>query len=139
MVNFLIIFIIEFVKQLLLLGSFAFSIKLHNYNNIAITIPILLLIGYLVFYFLYSENITAKLKMKKIFYDLYGFLSWIISGFLIWYIIIDLDDRWNFLPKLGGFLSGVEYILIPFFLGIYIVVLGIIKVIIYIIKRIYNK
>ena len=140
MISFLIIFIIVFAKQLLLLATFALCIKFDSYSDMAQYIPIVLLIGYLLFYFLCSKTIAKKLMIEKFFYDLYSFLSWIISGLLISGLLIyglttlDFAYIYDFLPTSGGMFSGLEYIMIPIFLGTYIVVLGIIKLIIYIFK-----
>ena len=42
---------------------------------------------------------------------------------------------WGMEEKTGGMFSGLEYILAPILLGIYLLVLGVIKLIVFIVKK----
>ena len=135
-VNFLVVFLIAFIKQLVVYIAFAICNIYDNYS--VIIIPTIILIGYLVFYFSNTDKICKLLKINKNRYDIYGFISWVVAAILQEFLL-NIDSIWKIVPKSGGFMPGIEYILVPFYFTVYLLVLGIIKVIIYIIKRINNK
>ena len=137
MINFFIVLFVVFLKQLVFLATFGLSVSI-NADGI-ILIPITLLIVYLVSHFLHSKAIYEKIKLDKTLYDVYGFISWLLVGGLITFLIFTNSWLWKILPTTGGMFSGLEYILVPIFLGLYLIALGILKVIVFIVKKISKK
>ena len=129
MIKFLIVFLMSFIKQLLFLVTFSFAVSVNS-DGIFL-VPIILLIIYLIFYFKYFKYVYTKMKLNRKVFNLYYFISWIIIGFLITYLILTESWLWNILPKNAGMFSGLEYILVPILLIIYLVVWVIIKIFIY--------
>lgn len=133
MINFLIVLFVVFVKQLVFLSTFGLSVSINGDG--IILIPIALLIIYLVSHFLHSKTIYEKIKLDKTLYDVYGFISWLLVGGLITFLIFTDSWLWEILPTTGGMFSGLEYILVPIFLGLYLIALGILKLIVFIVKK----
>ena len=133
MINFLKTFLIVLVKQVLFLTVFGISVKI-NADGV-ILIPIALLILYIISHFLHSKKICNWLNLDGNLFNVYSCISWIIVGSYITYLIITESWIWNLLPTTGGMFSGLEYILVPIFLGAYLIVLGIIKFILFVITK----
>ena len=140
MIGFLKTFLFVFIKQVLFLVAFGFSVSVNSDG--IIFIPTVLLIIYLILYFKYSNKVYNQLKLDKNSFNLYYFISWIIIGILITYLIFTESWIWNILPTSTGMFSGLEYILVPILLIIYLIVWGIIKIGIYVflkLKSSYNS
>lgn len=136
MINFLIVLFIVFVKQLVFLVTFGLSVSING--DSMILIPIALLIVYLISHFLHSKTIYEKLKLDKTLYDVYGFISWLLIGILITSLMFT-SWFWEIIPRTNGMFSGLEYLLVPVFLGLYLIALGILKSIVFIIKKLSKK
>ena len=130
MSGFLKTFLLVFIKQVLFLVVFGFSVSVNS--EAIFFIPTALLIIYLIIYFKYSNKVYTNLKLDKNSFSLYYFISWIIIGILITYLIFTGSWIWNILPTSTGMFSGLEYILVPILLIIYLIVWGIIKIGIYV-------
>lgn len=123
-------FLIVFIKQVLFLVTFGFAVSINSDG--IIFVPVTLLIIYLVFYFKCFKNLYIQMSLDKKLFNLYYFISWIIIGLLLTYLILTESWLWNMLPTTKGMFSGLEYILIPILLIIYLVVWVILKIGIYI-------
>jgi len=132
MTGFLKTFLIVFIKQLIFLITFGFVISVNSDG--IIYVPLILLIIYLIVYFKYYKKIYIQMKLSKNLFNVYYFISWIIIGFLFTYLILTESWLWNILPKTIGMFSGLEYILFPILLTIYLIVWCIIKIGIYVFK-----
>lgn len=130
MIGFLKTFLFVFIKQVLFLVAFGFSVSVNSDG--IIFVPTALLIIYLIFYFKCSNKVYNQMKLDKYSFNLYYFISWIIIGVLITYLILTESWLWNILPTTTGMFSGLEYILVPILLIIYLIVWGIIKIGIYV-------
>ena len=137
MISFFIVLFIVLVKQILFMTSFCLAIYINSDGSYFI--PIILLVLYLISHFLHTNKICEKLKLDKMLYNIYGFISWIVVGGIITYILFYSAWVWEILPTTGGMFSGLEYIFAPMFLGIYIIALGILKLIVFIAKKISKK
>ena len=136
MINFLIVLFVVLVKQILFMTSFCLAIYINSDGSDFI--PIILLVLYLISHFKHTNKICDKLKLDNKLYNIYGFISWILVGVILLSILFD-TWIWGLLPKTGGMFSGLEYILAPILLGIYLLVLGVIKLIVFIVKKIRKK
>ena len=130
MIGFLKMFLFVFIKQVLFLVAFGFSVSVNS--EAIIFVPTTLLIICLIIYFKYSNKVYTHLKIDKNSFSLYYFISWIIIGILITYLIFTESWIWNILPTSTGMFSGLEYILVPILLIIYLIVWVIIKIGIYV-------
>lgn len=137
MIEFLITFFIVFIKQIIFLFTFGIAISINSDG--IIFMPIILLTFYLILYFKYSKKFYTQINLNKKLFDLYYFISWIIFCFLISYLIFTESWLWDILPKTVGMFSGIEYILVPLLLIVYLLFLWIIKIVIYILSKIRSK
>ena len=140
MIIFFKIFLMVFIKQVIFLVTFGFSISINSDG--IFFVPVVLLVLYLIFYFKYLKKIYNHIKLDKNLFSLYYFISWLIIGGLISYLIFTDSWLWNILPKTTGMFSGLEYILVPILLVVYLVVLVTLKLIIYAflyLKKFFNK
>jgi len=137
MIGFLKTFLFVFIKQVLFLVAFGFSVSVNSDG--IIFVPITLLIIYLIFYFKYSNKVYNQLKLDKNSFNLYYSISWIIIGILISYLILAESWLWNILPRTTGMFSGLEYILVPILLIIYFIIWWIIKIGIYVFLKLKNS
>lgn len=102
MVSFLAVFLIAFIKQLVVYVVFA---ACNSYGgDIVVIIPTILLIGYLILYFTSTDKICKLIKIDKKKYDTYGCISWILSA-ILQFILSDIDFIWKALPKSGGIIK----------------------------------
>lgn len=134
MIGFLKTFLFVFIKQVLFLVAFGFSVSVNGDG--IIFVPTALLIIYLIFCFKYSKKVYNRLKLDKNSFDLYYSISWIIIGILITYLILTESWIWNILPTTGGMFSGLEYILVPILLIGYLLTVIILKIGIYLIDKV---
>ena len=130
--NFFIIFLIVLFKQLIFLGFFGLSVSING--DYVIILPILILIIYIIIHFIYSKKIYKTINLDKHLFYVYALISWISVGILITYLLFTKSWIWNLLPTTTGMFSGLEYILVPIFLILYLIILGIMKLIILIIS-----
>lgn len=133
MIDFLKIFLIVFIKQVLFLAFFGFAVSINSDG--IIIFPVMLLVLYLLFYFKCSKRVYEIIKLDKKLFNLYYFISWLIIGCLITYLIFTDSWLWHILPTTTGMFSGLEYILVPILLVIYLVVLVILKFIISMVQK----
>lgn len=136
MIKFLKILSIVLIKQILFMTSFCLAVYINNY--VSYFIPIILLILYLIIHFKHLNRLCKKLKLDKKLYNIYGFISWILVEIILLSILFD-TWIWELLPKTGGMFSGLEYILAPILLSTYLVIVGILKLIIFIINKVTKK
>lgn len=136
MIKFLKILSIVLIKQILFMTSFCLAVYINSY--VSYFIPIILLILYLIIHFKYLNILCKKLKLDKKLYNIYGFISWILVEIILLSILFD-TWIWELLPKTGGMFSGLEYILAPILLNTYLVIVGILKLIIFIINKVQRK
>ena len=136
MIKFLKILSIVLIKQILFMTSFCLAVYINSY--VSYFIPIILLILYLIIHFKYLNILCKKLKLDKKLYNIYGFISWILVEIILLSILFD-TWIWELLPKTGGMFSGLEYILAPILLSTYLVIVGILKLIIFIINKVQRK
>lgn len=136
MIKFLKILSIVLIKQILFMTSFCLAVYINSY--VSYFIPIILLILYLIIHFKYLNILCKKLKLDKKLYNIYGFISWILVEIILFSILFD-TWIWELLPKTGGMFSGLEYILAPILLSTYLVIVGILKLIIFIINKVQRK
>lgn len=140
MKKFLIISSIVFIKQFIFLISFCTSIYYHDYDSIIIScLPCLVLFLYLVLHFKYSKRIYNKINLTEKLFYVYSFITWILNGALITYLILVNTYIYELLPKAPVFLSGVEYIFVPILLSGYLIILCILKLLMFIIELIKTK
>lgn len=136
MIKFLKILSIVLIKQILFMTSFCLAVYINSY--VSYFIPIILLILYLIIHFKHLNILCKKLKLDKKLYNIYGFISWILVEIILFSILFD-TWIWELLPKTGGMFSGLEYILAPILLSTYLVIVGILKLIIFIINKVQRK
>lgn len=137
MKKFLIISSIIFIKQFIFLISFCISI--YYYDSIISYLPYLVLFLYLMLHFKYSKKTYTKINLKENLFYIYSFITWILNGALITYLVLANTYIYKLLPKILGMFSGLEYILVPILLGIYLIILCILKLVMFIIKLIKTK
>ena len=119
MTKFFNVLFIVFIKQLIFLMFFGLAVSI-NCDGIII-VPIFLIIVYLISYFLHSKTICEKINVDKTKYDIYGFISWLLVGGLITFLLVTDSWLWIFLTTTGGFLGGFEYIFVPILLILYLI------------------
>lgn len=136
MIKFLKILSIVLIKQILFMTSFCLAVYINSY--VSYFIPIILLILYLIIHFKYLNILCKKLKLDKKLYNIYGFISWILVEIILLSILFD-TWIWELLPTTCGMFSGLEYILAPILLSTYLVIVGILKLIIFIINKVQRK
>ena len=136
MIKFLKILFIVLIKQILFMASFCLAVYINS--DVSYFIPIILLILYLITHFKHLNILCKKLKLDKKLYDIYGFISWIIGCAILLSVLFD-TWIWELLPKTGSMFSGLEYILAPILLSAYLIILGILKLIIFIINKVTKK
>ena len=136
MIKFLKILSIVLIKQILFMTSFCLAVYINSY--VSYFIPIILLILYLIIHFKHLNILCKKLKLDKKLYNIYGFISWILVEIILLSILFN-TWIWELLPKTGGMFSGLEYILAPILLSTYLVIVGILKLIIFIINKVTKK
>ena len=91
MINFFIILFIVFIKQILFMLSFCLAVYINSDGSYFI--PIILLILYLIFHFIYSNKIYEKLKLNKIKYNIYSFISWLLVGCILIAILFNTKKQ----------------------------------------------
>lgn len=133
MSKFLKIFSLVFVKQIFFFLLFCLAVYINS--DFSMFLPLSSLLIYLILYFIYFKKIYIKLKLTNIKFSLFYFVSWLLSGILIFSLIFYCNWFWTLLPKAPGWFSGLEYILVPIFLALYLVVWSIINLGLFI----YNK
>lgn len=136
MIKFLKILSIVLIKQILFMTSFCLAVYINS--DVSYFIPIILLILYLITHFRYLNILCKKLKLDKKLYNIYGFISWILVEVILLSILFD-TWIWELLPKPGDMFSGLVYILAPILLSAYLIILGILKLIIFIINKVAKK
>ena len=130
MKKFLIISSIVFIKQFIFLISFCISI--YYYDSIISYLPYLVLFLYLMLHFKYSKKIYNKINLKENLFCVYSFITWILNGALITYLVLANTYIYKLLPKVPGMFSGLEYILVPILLSVYLIILCILKLVMFI-------
>lgn len=133
MINFLIILILILLKQIFFVTVFAFSVSIGGDG--ILLIPVFLLLIYAIFHFKFSKKISLFMKLKEFKFYLFSAISWLLCGVIINYLIIYKNFIWNLLPVQEGFFSGIEYLLVPILLGLYLIIIFIIRIVIFL----YNK
>ena len=136
MIKFFKILFLVFIKQVIFFITFCSLVNLHN--DITTFIPSILLIIYMILHFWYSKKIYQKLQISKSLYNIYSYISWILVGGLITFMI-DVDWFWALLPKSGGLFSGLEYAYVPLALGAYLITIILLEFIVLIICKLLKK
>ena len=130
MISFIIIFLISLIEQSLFVISFTFIEPFHGID-IKMMIPLMTLVIFMVLYFNFSKYLHKLLKIDKEKFDMSYLVSWFVCGYITSYLILAFEPIKSMLPTNGGEHGGLEYILVPFFIGIYYIILLIYKFISY--------
>ena len=134
MKNFNRVALITIIQQIIILAIINF-VRNEDVSGI---FHLFIFIIYLSMYFNYDE--IFEFKITKIQFKLYSIISWIILGFILTPLTLFLMNI-GLLPDLC---SGTwiclfpDYILLPIFIILYLIILGIIEFIIFIVKTIKN-
>lgn len=136
-IKFLKVFLIVFIKLIIFLTMFCFSVAI-NVDAIFV-IPVILLLLYLILYFIYYKKIAKLLNVNFKVFNIFYFISWLIIEGLITYLLLTDSFLWKILPTGNVIFSGIEYILVPILLSLYFLIALILKIIICIFTYIKNK
>ena len=130
--KFITILIFMFVIQVL------FFIYINEYTYISGDIfesPFLLGFVYLILYFWKKENIKKKYQLTNKYFYLSILITWTILS-VISFFVLGLLVRARVLAGTGYFLAGIEYIIMPLFYELEMIVILILDLIWFIIKKI---
>lgn len=107
-------------------------------EGIATISGIILLISLLIIYFIFANNIIKKHSMNSKKFNIFLFISWVITSILVMFVLISLvDNKYLHVCQGSGwdcFLNGIEYGL----QGIFMVILAILILIINLIIKFYR-
>lgn len=136
-IKFLKVFLIVFIKLIIFLTMFCFSVAINA--DAIFVIPVILLLLYLILYFIYYKKIAKLLNVNFKVFNIFYFISWLIIEGLITYLLLTDSFLWKILPAGNVIFSGIEYILVPILLSLYFLIALILKIIICIFTYIKNK
>ena len=132
-------------KKLIMIVSFMFIIQLlififineyTHMSNIFLS-PYFLGFVYLVLYFWQKEKIKKKLELTNKYFYLAIIITWTILN-IVSFFTLGLLVRFKVLAGTGDFLAGIEYIIMPFFYEIEMIVIFVLDVIWFVIKKIFK-
>lgn len=101
-------------------------------TDLALMVMIVSYISYVILYFINKQKLVEKVKFTSLKFNIILFITWNISALIIFAINCYLGDGINVLKGDGGFLGGIEYLIIPLLLILTSITIVILKFIIYI-------